>query len=206
MTEISNRESTDEIRMRLLNDPEVKELISLRAYEIYLGRNGEIGSEIDDWLRAENEILAVMLREELQESAVLVVDAGEPVEERLIVVEEVPEPEPVKIEALVSGEEIPLILAETLPPSPETSAEKKSARKKSAAGAALKTKKSESKELKEKKSGHKNKAELKSEKKSAATRAAAAKTSSRKSAPGETGAGKKSAKTSKKEQARRASS
>jgi hypothetical protein len=35
-----------------------REQIEVRAYEIYLQRAGSDGSDIDDWLRAEQELLA----------------------------------------------------------------------------------------------------------------------------------------------------
>ena len=35
----------------------LEERIRIRAYEIYLQRGGEDGSELDDWLQAEQEIL-----------------------------------------------------------------------------------------------------------------------------------------------------
>jgi hypothetical protein len=35
----------------------LEERIRLRAHEIYLQRGGEDGSELDDWLEAEQEIL-----------------------------------------------------------------------------------------------------------------------------------------------------
>jgi Protein of unknown function (DUF2934) len=35
----------------------LEERIRVRAYEIYLQRGGEDGSELDDWLQAEQEIL-----------------------------------------------------------------------------------------------------------------------------------------------------
>jgi hypothetical protein len=37
---------------------ELKEKIALRAYELYMARGGKGGSAIDDWGRAEKEILA----------------------------------------------------------------------------------------------------------------------------------------------------
>ena len=37
---------------------EFEEKIRERAYQIYLERNGEAGSETDDWLKAEQEIVA----------------------------------------------------------------------------------------------------------------------------------------------------
>jgi hypothetical protein len=36
----------------------VQEQIALRAYEIYLGRSGAPGDPMQDWIRAEQEILA----------------------------------------------------------------------------------------------------------------------------------------------------
>ncbi len=53
-----NDESKDELRERLLGDEEIRGAISRRAYEIYQQRGGEPGREMDDWLQAENEILA----------------------------------------------------------------------------------------------------------------------------------------------------
>jgi hypothetical protein len=35
----------------------MEERIRLRAHEIYLQRGGEDGSELDDWLQAEQELL-----------------------------------------------------------------------------------------------------------------------------------------------------
>jgi len=36
----------------------LEERIRLRAYELYVERGNESGSEMDDWLQAEDEILA----------------------------------------------------------------------------------------------------------------------------------------------------
>ena len=36
----------------------LEERIQLRAYELYVQRGNESGSEMEDWLRAEEEILA----------------------------------------------------------------------------------------------------------------------------------------------------
>lgn len=35
---------------------DLSELIARRAYELYLARGGEHGRDIEDWLRAENEL------------------------------------------------------------------------------------------------------------------------------------------------------
>lgn len=39
-----------------------REEIRLRAYEIYLGRGGVPGNELDDWLQAEGELESAALR------------------------------------------------------------------------------------------------------------------------------------------------
>lgn len=38
-------------------DAPTAEAIQLRAYEIYLQRNGAPGNPLEDWVRAENELL-----------------------------------------------------------------------------------------------------------------------------------------------------
>lgn len=42
---------------------EVRELISRRAYELYEQRDGEIGDELSDWLKAEGEVVRMLLAE-----------------------------------------------------------------------------------------------------------------------------------------------
>jgi hypothetical protein len=39
------------------NKPSLQEKIRRRAYELYVQRGSQAGSELDDWLRAEAEIL-----------------------------------------------------------------------------------------------------------------------------------------------------
>jgi hypothetical protein len=45
---------------RPLSEPEselvIEERIRMRAHEIFLQRNGEHGSDVDDWLQAEREV------------------------------------------------------------------------------------------------------------------------------------------------------
>jgi len=41
----------------------LEEKIRQRAYELYILRGNESGSELDDWLQAEDEILAAASRE-----------------------------------------------------------------------------------------------------------------------------------------------
>ncbi|MEW6213538.1 MAG: DUF2934 domain-containing protein [Acidobacteriota bacterium] len=36
----------------------IRDLVSIRAYELFTGRGGEHGRDIDDWLRAEQEVFA----------------------------------------------------------------------------------------------------------------------------------------------------
>src|SRR5215216_184092 len=59
-----SRESTEELRQRLLRDERVQELISRRAYEIYVMRGGQPGGEAHDWFQAESEILSILIEEE----------------------------------------------------------------------------------------------------------------------------------------------
>src|SRR5215216_3556411 len=59
-----SRESTEELRQRLLRDERVQELISRRAYEIYVMRGGQPGGEAHDWFQAESEILSILIDEE----------------------------------------------------------------------------------------------------------------------------------------------
>ena len=53
-----NGENVEQIRDEMANDEQVRAKISQRAYEIYLSRGGEPGSAMDDWLKAESEVLA----------------------------------------------------------------------------------------------------------------------------------------------------
>jgi hypothetical protein len=41
----------------------LEEQIQRRAYELYVERGNQSGSELDDWLQAEDEILAAASRE-----------------------------------------------------------------------------------------------------------------------------------------------
>jgi hypothetical protein len=53
-------QNVEQLRERWSPDDEVQEAISLRAYEIYQSRDGVPGCELDDWLQAEDEILAAL--------------------------------------------------------------------------------------------------------------------------------------------------
>jgi hypothetical protein len=59
------KEQTEEQwREQLLADEEVRSRVALRAYEIYQGRGGDHGGDLDDWLQAENEILAILIEQQ----------------------------------------------------------------------------------------------------------------------------------------------
>jgi hypothetical protein len=53
MAKIRHRES----RHRPAPPATTEQQIRTRAYELYRARNGEPGHDVDDWLRAEEEIL-----------------------------------------------------------------------------------------------------------------------------------------------------
>lgn len=59
-----NGENTEQLSEQLANDEEVRARISTRAYEIYLSRGCESGCEVEDWLQAENEIIASSTEEQ----------------------------------------------------------------------------------------------------------------------------------------------
>jgi hypothetical protein len=42
---------------------EVRELIATRAYELYKQRDPEFGNELSDWLKAEGEVVSILLAE-----------------------------------------------------------------------------------------------------------------------------------------------
>ncbi len=46
----------------VITDPNLEEQIRCRAYELYEQRDREDGHDVDDWLRAEAEIIGTNLR------------------------------------------------------------------------------------------------------------------------------------------------
>jgi len=48
---------------RDLSACEVRDLIATRAYELYKQRNAEVGDELSDWLKAEGEVVRMLLAE-----------------------------------------------------------------------------------------------------------------------------------------------
>ncbi len=63
------RESIEELRARLLRDPEVQTMIRMRAYEIYRIRGQEPGRQAEDWFQAQGEVLEFLIEEESRQSA-----------------------------------------------------------------------------------------------------------------------------------------
>lgn len=59
-----NGENIEQLPEQLANDEGMRARISSRAYEIYLSRGCEPGCEVEDWLQAENEILASSTEEQ----------------------------------------------------------------------------------------------------------------------------------------------
>jgi hypothetical protein len=51
------------IKQQLVSDPQVRDLVARRAFEIYVHRQGGPGSAAEDWLRAESEILPRLVDE-----------------------------------------------------------------------------------------------------------------------------------------------
>jgi hypothetical protein len=66
------RESIEELRARLLRDPEVQTMIRMRAYEIYRIRGEEPGRQAEDWFQAQWEVLEFLIEEESREAVQVV--------------------------------------------------------------------------------------------------------------------------------------
>jgi hypothetical protein len=58
------RENTEELRRRLLDDPQVRQMVAMRAYELYEQRGRVPGREAEDWLQAEREVVSFLIEEE----------------------------------------------------------------------------------------------------------------------------------------------
>jgi hypothetical protein len=57
MPKTRERSSPTARKPRTAKTPPTREQISLRAYHIYLERRGAPGNELEDWIRAERELL-----------------------------------------------------------------------------------------------------------------------------------------------------
>ena len=58
MAKAKSPSASDQAKPKAKTKISVQEQIALRAYEIYLERNGAPGDPMQDWIRAEQEILA----------------------------------------------------------------------------------------------------------------------------------------------------
>lgn len=72
-----SRENTEQLRARLLADPQVQDMIRHRAFDLYQHRAGRPGSAADDWFQAENEVLKFWIEKERGASNIQV--AEEPI-------------------------------------------------------------------------------------------------------------------------------
>jgi hypothetical protein len=57
MPKTRERSSPPARKPRTARTPPTREEIALRAYQIYLERGGALGNELEDWIRAERELL-----------------------------------------------------------------------------------------------------------------------------------------------------
>lgn len=58
------------LRMAAHDSPsasEVREMIAWRAYELYKHRGTEVGDELSDWLKAEGEVVTMLLAEPIEQ-------------------------------------------------------------------------------------------------------------------------------------------
>jgi len=63
---VTNRAVSNQLRNMAhisLSASEVRELIACRAYELYRHRGTEFGNELSDWLKAEEEVVTMLLAE-----------------------------------------------------------------------------------------------------------------------------------------------
>lgn len=61
------KESLEELRERLIRDERVRQMIRVRAYEIFQMRGHHPGSQAHDWYQAESEVLAFLIADESQQ-------------------------------------------------------------------------------------------------------------------------------------------
>lgn len=62
--QVTNKAVTNQLRNMAhssLSASEVRELIGSRAYELYKDRGSEFGDELSDWLKAEAEVVTMLL-------------------------------------------------------------------------------------------------------------------------------------------------
>jgi len=57
---------TEELRIHLLGNDAIRESVSFRAYEIYQSRGADHGRDLEDWAKAENEVLSPLIEHKLK--------------------------------------------------------------------------------------------------------------------------------------------
>ena len=61
-----SKQDLDERREELIRDERVRQMIRVRAYEIYQMRGPQPGGQAQDWFQAENEVLSFLIAESRQ--------------------------------------------------------------------------------------------------------------------------------------------
>ena len=84
MQEVETTMDIEHIKEQLVADSEVHDLISRRAFELYLARGGDQGDPAEDWLRAESEILPSLIDEIVEQNrrAIETHDTSDPIVQR----------------------------------------------------------------------------------------------------------------------------
>lgn len=59
-----SKQDLDERREELIRDERVRQMIRVRAYEIYQMRGPQPGGQAQDWFQAENEVLSFLIADE----------------------------------------------------------------------------------------------------------------------------------------------
>ena len=54
---------TEELRIHLLGNDGIREKVSFRAYELYERRGADHGRDLEDWAKAENEVLSPLIEQ-----------------------------------------------------------------------------------------------------------------------------------------------
>ena len=57
---------TEELRIHLLSNDGIRESVSSRAYELYERRGAAHGRDLEDWAKAENEVLSPLIEQKLK--------------------------------------------------------------------------------------------------------------------------------------------
>jgi hypothetical protein len=56
----------EELRIHLLSNEGIRESVSSRAYELYERRGADHGRDVEDWVKAENEVLSPLIEQSLK--------------------------------------------------------------------------------------------------------------------------------------------